>query len=263
MKKTSLKNSKTRRLLSGKGFYAALCASVVTVGAAGYFTYRQTAQRLEDQLSSPSASSSSSSSSKTWGYEDLDRNQSGREAALSGETADVNAAVSGVAKDSQTESSEAEATVNVVPEPLRQKKETENQPIITPLKGEILQPFSDGALVKSKTLNAWKTHDGVDIAGKLGDTVVAITGGAVTAVEEDPLWGVVVTIDHGNGYEARYCGLNKVIPVKVDQKVSAGTVIGAIGNTAECELKEDSHLHFGLKKDGKWIDPLSVFDVNS
>ena len=46
--------------------------------------------------------------------------------------------------------------------------DTETQPFVMPLKGKIINPFSNGELVKSETLGYWETHDGVDIKGKVG-----------------------------------------------------------------------------------------------
>ena len=80
-----------------------------------------------------------------------------------------------------------------------------------PIEGEILNPFSNFELVKSKTTGVWQTHNGVDISGNLGDEIKAMTSGTVIEVTEDALWGVCVTIDHGNGITARYCNLNKAL----------------------------------------------------
>ena len=45
----------------------------------------------------------------------------------------------------------------------------QTQPNVMPVNGEILEPFSNGELVKSETLGYWKTHDGVDIKADLAD----------------------------------------------------------------------------------------------
>lgn len=132
------------------------------------------------------------------------------------------------------------------------------QALVRPLNGEIINEFSDGELVKSKTLNVWKTHDGVDIAGALDEKVKSMTSGTVTKVYEDQMMGACVIIDHGNGIEGYYCNLSKDIPVSEGQKVSAGTIIGMVGDTAESEISEPSHLHFAVKKNNDWIDPIAL-----
>lgn len=131
------------------------------------------------------------------------------------------------------------------------------QPMVRPVNGEIIGSFSNGELVKSTTLNVWKTHDGVDIRADAGATVKSMSIGTVTEVRDDPMWGVCVVIDHGNGMEGHYYGLDKTVSVKAGDTVSAGSVIGAVGS-AEAEIAEPSHLHFGVKQNGSWIDPASV-----
>lgn len=241
MKKINFNQSKAGNLLKGKGFYVALCASIVTVGAAGIFAYNQTAQKLKSQLDSTIPNTTSQT--EEWDYNDFAENANAEQ-------------------DSIPEETTAPVTT-AAPKQTEKNVQTAAQPLIMPLNGEVINPFSNGELVKSKTLNIWKTHDGTDIKGTLGDQVKSMTSGKVVDVKEDPLWGVCVVIDHGNGFEGYYYNLNKVIPVKVDQKVSAGTVIGAIGDTAQCEVAEASHLHFGLKKNGSWVDPIKTINPNS
>ena len=49
--------------------------------------------------------------------------------------------------------------------------------------------------------------------------------------------------------------------VKEGDEVNAGEVIGAVGDTAQAEVAELSHLHFGLKKNGQWIDLSSLLTL--
>lgn len=237
MKKIDFNQSKTSNPLKGKGFYIALCACIVTVGAAGIFAYNKTADKLKSQLDS--TGSNSSSQAQEWSYDDL--------------TDDANA-------DQYPVPKETTATTAAPKQTEKKTVQASTQPLIMPLNGEVVNVFSNGELVKSKTLNTWKTHDGVDIKGTVGDQVKSMTSGKVTEVTEDPLWGTCVVIDHGNGLQGFYYNLNKTVAVKVDQKVSAGTVIGSIGDTAGCESSEVSHLHFGLKKNGSWIDPIKTIN---
>ncbi|MBR2088737.1 MAG: M23 family metallopeptidase [Oscillospiraceae bacterium] len=124
-----------------------------------------------------------------------------------------------------------------------------------PVEGDVLQPFSGGALVKSATTGVWQTHNGVDLAAALGDPVKAAAGGVVTQVSEDALWGITVTIDHKNGYLTRYCNLGTDLSVSEGDSVEAGFIIGAVGKTADAESVGETHLHFEVLKDGKYLDP--------
>lgn len=228
--------------LKGKGFYAVLCACVAVVGAAGYVTYRQTAERLENQLE---ITRTTETSAYEWSYNDF---------------TEANAPKDEVPKETEETEALPETQAESVVSPVTVPAAAE--PFVYPLGNEIIVPFSGGELVKSKTLNCWKTHDGVDIKGEAGEQVKAITTGKVISVYEDALFGVCVIIDHGNGIEGHYYSLAKSVTVKPDQKVSAGTVIGAVGNTAECEIAEVSHFHFGVKQNGEWIDPIAFVRAN-
>lgn len=140
--------------------------------------------------------------------------------------------------------------------------DTNTQPLVMPLEGEIINAYSNGELVKSETLGYFLTHDGVDIKGKLKAPVVSMTNGTVTEVLEDPLFGIEVIIDHGNGVVAHYYNLDKDVKVKVNDTVNSGETIGSVGKTADIESKLEPHLHFGIKQNGKWVDPINFIDPN-
>lgn len=218
MKKINFSTSKISKALSGKGFYVALCLSLAAVGTAAYVAYSSTISNLTD---TPPISLPDAPSQAITDWE-VNKNQQ-----------------------------------NVPKEP-DDAAQVASQPFIMPMNGEHISSFSHGELVKSSTTGIWKTHDGIDIVGELGAEVKSMTGGTITKIYEDAIWGVCVVIDHGNGYEGHYYNLNKVLPVKVGDTVSAGTVVGSIGDTAEGELAQPSHLHFGLKQNGSWVDPVAV-----
>lgn len=136
------------------------------------------------------------------------------------------------------------------------------QPNVMPVNGDIINPFSNGELIKDETLGVWKTHDGVDIKADVGTPVKAMNKGTVIEVKEDALWGNCIVIDHGSGVTGYYYSLSKAMNVVEGDKVNAGQVIGSVGDTAECEAAELSHLHFGLKKNGSWIDPIEFIGLN-
>ncbi|MBQ8931582.1 MAG: M23 family metallopeptidase [Ruminiclostridium sp.] len=125
---------------------------------------------------------------------------------------------------------------------------------VMPVDGEVINPYSNGELVKSETLGVWKTHDGIDISAEKGTEVKSASGGKVIAVRDDPLWGICVIIDHFDGYEGHYYGLDKALSVKEQTVVDAGQVIGRTGD-CDCESKLAPHLHFAVKCNEKWIDP--------
>ncbi|MDR0975120.1 MAG: peptidoglycan DD-metalloendopeptidase family protein [Ruminococcus sp.] len=129
---------------------------------------------------------------------------------------------------------------------------------IRPVSGDIINGFSNGELVKSKTLNVWKTHDGIDIIAANGENVKSMTAGIISEIYIDQLMGVTVVIDHGNGLIGYYSNLSTDVPLSEGDTVSAGTIIGTVGSTADSEISEDPHLHFALKKNNAWIDPAAL-----
>ncbi len=151
----------------------------------------------------------------------------------------------------------AEIQTEALTEPSEQDKliQTAAVPPCWPISGEILEEFSNGELVKSKTTGIWQTHNGIDIAGSLGDTVCAVNAGVVKNIENDALWGITVTIDHQNGYLTRYCSLNNGLSVSVGDTVEQGTAIGAIGDTADIESSMPTHLHFEVLQGEIYLNP--------
>ena len=129
--------------------------------------------------------------------------------------------------------------------------------------GTVINPFSNGDLVRSETLNVWKTHDGVDIAAPLGTEVKAMTKGVVTDIYDDAMWGNCIVIDHGNGITGFYCNLSKAMTVKEGDNVDAGDVISSVGDSADAEIAMESHLHFALKQNNEWIDPIEYIEPSA
>ncbi len=240
--------------LSGKGLAIAVGACVIAVGAAGYYSYTKISDRLNaevigenrDTLSAEDPAADPDSPANAVQTE-IAKTET---AAPDGEPAESAAVTTEVPKTSETEQSAAQSE--------KQSEKLMQSAMVRPLNGEVINAYSDGELVKSKTLNVWKTHDGVDIAGAMGEQVKSMTGGTVSRVYEDQMLGACVIVDHGSGLEGYYCNLSKDVPVAEGQSVSAGTVIGAVGDTAENEIGEEPHLHFAVKKNGEWIDPIAL-----
>ena len=127
--------------------------------------------------------------------------------------------------------------------------------IVSPLSGETVAAFSMNELSYSETLADWRTHDGIDIKADAGTQVLAACSGTVRSVSDDDLMGTTVVIAHDGGYETIYSNLQSVPTVAPEQYVSAGQVIGAVGETSLAEASMVPHLHFSVTKDGESVDP--------
>lgn len=255
-----MKNTNENRNRYGSlSFYLVLALSAVMIGVSCWFAYTQTADQLTLRLDSAvdSANNAAARLAETEPVQSMTETaaSTAREAAyvpeyeaeepvfIPEETAQFQEAAA-VTAETQTET----AAPQTAPADLE---------AAYPIVGEVIATFSNGELVKSETTGVWQTHNGIDIAAALGDEVRAMADGVVTAVEEDPLWGVCVTIDHQNGITSRCCNLNAGLAVNTGDTVTCGMVIGAVGNTADMESAMESHLHFEVMQGNVYLDPVS------
>ena len=128
---------------------------------------------------------------------------------------------------------------------------------IMPVFGEVTFEFAKDKLVYSKTLEEWRTHDGLDLAADRGTPVKAAADGVVSEIKNDPRFGVVIIIDHKDGVKTVYSNLASDDMVTSNQKVKQGDIIGSVGNTAAFESAEQSHLHFEVLEDNVSVDPVA------
>ncbi|MEM7611902.1 MAG: M23 family metallopeptidase [Pseudomonadota bacterium] len=96
-------------------------------------------------------------------------------------------------------------------------------------------------------------HKGVDFAGKAGSEIVSVASGIVTYSGNRYGYGMMVEIDHGNGYVTRYAH-NAENTVKAGDEVEKGQLIGYMGSTGRAT---GPNLHFEVIKDGQSQNPVN------
>ena len=69
--------------------------------------------------------------------------------------------------------------------------------------------------------------------------------------------GNYVFIEHHSGFKSIYCHLSR-IDVKAGQYLSLGQRLGAVGSTG---YSTGSHLHFGVYKWGRAINPIPYLNL--
>ncbi|WP_460836748.1 peptidoglycan DD-metalloendopeptidase family protein [Noviherbaspirillum agri] len=107
-----------------------------------------------------------------------------------------------------------------------------------PAEGKVISAFSEG-------------KRGIDIAGKMGQPVLAAGAGKVLYAGSGIRgYGNLVIVKHSNNLLSAYAH-NKTIFVKEDQSVSKGQKIAEMGNSDTDEVK----LHFEIRHQGKPVDP--------
>jgi murein DD-endopeptidase MepM/ murein hydrolase activator NlpD len=97
-------------------------------------------------------------------------------------------------------------------------------------------------------------HAGIDFAAPTGTPVWAPADGAVTFSGAKGANGNLVTLRHANGYETAYAHLQSIARgVRTGARVRQKQIIGYVGNTGR---STGPHLHFGMRRHGKEINPL-------
>jgi murein DD-endopeptidase MepM/ murein hydrolase activator NlpD len=103
-------------------------------------------------------------------------------------------------------------------------------------------------------LHTARAHTGVDYAAPHGSEVVAAAGGTVVSATFDNTNGRMVRLRHASGYESYYLHLSAFAPgIRAGVRVEQGQFIGRVGATG---LATGPHLHYGLRRNGQWVDPL-------
>jgi murein DD-endopeptidase MepM/ murein hydrolase activator NlpD len=118
-----------------------------------------------------------------------------------------------------------------------------------PVEGPITSPF--GARINPVTHRA-SFHEGADIGASWGTPIHAADKGLVISTGWKPAYGQVVALDNGSGFVTWYCHCSAIL-VSEGQLVSRGQVIARVGATG---WATGPHLHFGVLKDGDWVNPL-------
>lgn len=129
---------------------------------------------------------------------------------------------------------------------------------LLPLNSKVSKDYSDGDMQYSQTMDDWRTHDGIDLNGNVGDNVIAVQDGKVIAVYNDALWGDVIEIQHGNGLKAKYCGVKPTI--EKDSEIEQGQVIGTLVEIP-VESKDGVHIHLETYVDEKSTDPVKTLNM--
>lgn len=115
-----------------------------------------------------------------------------------------------------------------------------------PLLGRVISQFGK---------RGGRTHAGVDVKLKRGDTVRAAIRGVVKMAQTYSGYGKLVILTHPEGYETYYAHLSKCLVSKGDT-VYAGQTVGLGGRTGRATT---DHLHFEVRKNGSALNPEIFF----
>lgn len=126
----------------------------------------------------------------------------------------------------------------------------------------------------SPTTGASTYHSGLDIGAPEGSKLIATTSGEITFTGFLGGGGYTITLTSGN-MKFTYCHVSPFYIVKKGDKITQGQVIGYVGpknvyGVPGNQYKDENgnptngattgpHLHFGVRVNGDYIDPLSLF----
>ncbi len=130
----------------------------------------------------------------------------------------------------------------------------------------LARPIPNARITSRFTLRRWhpilhkyRAHLGVDFGARSGTPIRAAGSGRVVYAAYSRGYGNTIKIRHSDGYLTLYAHMKKFRRgMHRGRYVKKGQVIGYVGSTG---LSTGPHLHFGLYKNGRPINPLRVVQV--
>ncbi len=139
---------------------------------------------------------------------------------------------------------------------------------------DIQYPVADYTLISSKWGSRYVKdcprcsgyHRGVDFTPGEGSNVYAAMDGVIVQVENSGEYGVHVILEHRIHEDLTYTTVyahlqvsNTTNMLQIGNNISKGDLIGYVGSTG---LSTGPHLHFEIRKNGKFLDPLQILQKN-
>jgi len=108
-------------------------------------------------------------------------------------------------------------------------------------------------------LKRYRAHLGIDYAANRGTPIRAAGSGKLTHVGRKGGYGKTIMIRHDGGYKTLYAHMKSYRKgMRRGKWVKKGQVIGYVGSTG---VSTGPHLHFGLYKNNRAINPSSVVKI--
>ena len=101
-------------------------------------------------------------------------------------------------------------------------------------------------------LGVRRPHQGVDYGAPTGTRVIAVANGTLVSAARSGGSGNMVRLRHTNGYETYYLHLSRFAQgLRPGARIAQGQTIGYVGSTG---LATGPHLHFGVRKNGPYVN---------
>ena len=108
--------------------------------------------------------------------------------------------------------------------------------------------------------NTYMQNNGVDYSNDEEFDVVSILDGEVISIEDNAIYGKVVTIKHNDNLKSVYSNVKNVL-VNVGYKISQGEIF-ASSDTYKVDTKVKSLLHFEVYYKDNAIDPENLYTMS-
>ena len=108
--------------------------------------------------------------------------------------------------------------------------------------------------------NTYMQNNGVDYSNDEEFDVVSILDGEVISIEDNAIYGKVVTIKHNDNLKSVYSNVKNVL-VNVGYKISQGEIF-ASSDTYKVDTKVKSLLHFEVYYKDNTIDPENLYTMS-
>lgn len=112
---------------------------------------------------------------------------------------------------------------------------------------------TEGVLTSAFGSRWGREHNGIDIGGEDGAEILAADSGRVVYAGWMDGYGNYLIIEHENGFQTAYAHCSELV-VSEGEYVAQGQKIACMGSTGN---STGPHLHFEVKKDGEYLDPLA------
>ncbi len=129
---------------------------------------------------------------------------------------------------------------------------SDDQEAIVPLAGEWGWPVDGPVTSRFGEPRGKSRHQGIDISTDEGAPVRAARDGTVVFAGKRGNYGLLVIIDHGEGYATWYAH-NRHNDVRTGDSVRGGALIARAGRTGNAS---GVHVHFEIRRKGRPLDPL-------
>jgi murein DD-endopeptidase MepM/ murein hydrolase activator NlpD len=124
----------------------------------------------------------------------------------------------------------------------------------SPLKFEPRVTSGFSARRMHPVLHTARAHRGVDYGAPMGSEVISVASGRVLSVTSDATNGRMVRVRHASGYVSHYLHLSAFASgIRAGAAIEQGQTIGRVGASG---LATGPHLHYGLTKNGAFVNPL-------